>query len=328
MGNKELQFFDPSTGEIMKNSLGYQQVITTLTAVGRKVSEQKFYELAPADFVPVVMGNGAYKRQILNWRTYVKGEGFKTGVISNASNGARLSRVDSAYDSITQNVMSWAKAVEYNLFELQEALMANTLFSLIESRELARRKEWDLGIQETAFLGLGAETGLLNNASVAVDTSTITKRINTMTASEFNTFAGAVYEAYRSNCARTAKPSLFIIPEADFNGLCNFPSETYPVGKTKLEILQDVFRTLTGNSGFQIKSCAYADKANFDSTNNRYVLLNYDESSVKMDIPIDYTQLAAGTVNGFTWENVAYGSFSGVVAQREKEMLYFGNTAT
>jgi hypothetical protein len=47
-----------------------------------------------------------------------------------------------------------------------------------------------------------------------------------------------------------------------------------------------------------------------------------------MDIPIDYTQLAAGTVNGFTWENVAYGSFTGVVAQREKEMLYFGNTAT
>jgi hypothetical protein len=57
------------------------------------------------------------------------------------------------------------------------------------------------------------------------------------------------------------------------------------------------------------------------------VLLNYDESSVKMDLPIDYTMTAAGTFNGFSWENVGFGSFTGVVAQREKEMLYFGNTA-
>jgi hypothetical protein len=322
-----LQFFDPSTGEIMKNSLGYQQVITTLTAVGRKVSEQKFYEIAPADYVPVVMGNGAYKRQILNWRTYVKGEGFESGIMGNSSNGARVSLVDAAYDSINQNVLSWAKSVEYNLFELQEALQANTLFSLIEARELARRKQWDLGIQKVAFLGIGSETGLLNNGNVTVDTATITKRIPAMSSAEFNTFAGAIYEVYRANCARTARPTHFIIPEADWNGLINFPDATYPL-KTKLELLEAAFKTITQRADFKILPNAYCDKANFDTTNNRYVLLNYDETSVKMDIPIDYTSTAAGTVNGFTWENVAYGSFTGVVAQREKEMLYFGNTAT
>jgi hypothetical protein len=36
----------------------------------------------------------------------------------------------------------------------------------------------------------------------------------------------------------------------------------------------------------------------------------------------------AGTFNGFNWENVGYGSFTGVLAQRPAEMLYFGNTAT
>lgn len=323
----QLEFFDPSTGEVMKNSLGYQQVISTLTAVGRKVSEQKFYEIAPADYVPVVMGNGAYRRQILNWRTYVKGEGFESGIMGNSGNGARVSQVDAAYDSINQNVLSWAKSIEYNLFELQEALMANTLFSLIEARELARRKQWDLGIQKTAFLGIGAEKGLLNNASVTVDTSTITKRIPDMSASEFNTFAGTIYEAYRANCARTARPTHFVIPEADWNGLINFPDASYPL-KTKLELLEAAFKTITQRADFKILPCAYCDKANFDATNNRYVLLNYDETSVKMDIPIDYVSTAAGTVNGFTWENVAYGSFTGVVAQREKEMLYFGNTAT
>jgi hypothetical protein len=323
----ELEFFNPSTGEVMKNSLGYQQVITTLTAVGRKISEQKFYEIAPADYLPVVMGNGAYKRSILNWRTYVKGEGFESGIMGNSGNGARVSLVDAAYDSINQNVLSWAKSIEYNLFELQEALQSNTLFSLIEARELSRRKQWDLGIQKTAFLGLGAETGLLNNSTVTVDTATITKRIPAMSSSEFNTFAGAIYEAYRSNCARTARPTHFIIPEADWNGLINFPDATYPL-KTKLELLEAAFKTITQRADFKILPNAYCDKANFDTTNNRYVLLNYDETSVKMDIPIDYTSTVAGTVNGFTWENVAYGSFTGVVAQREKEMLYFGNTAT
>lgn len=325
--NKDLQFFDPSTGEIMKNSLGYQQVITTLTAVGRKISEQKFYEIAPADYVPIVMGNGAYKRQILNWRTFVKGEGFESGIMGNSSNNARVSLVDAAYDSINQNVLAWAKSIEYNLFELQEALQANTLFSLIEARELARRKQWDLGIQKTAFLGIGAETGLLNNANVHTDTTTITKKISAMSASEFNTFAGLVYEQYRSNCARTARPTHLILPESDWNGLINWPDSTYPL-RTKISLLEEAFRTITQRADFKILPCAYCDKANFDSTNNIYVMLNYDETSVKMDIPIQYTATAAGTINGFTWENVAYGQFTGVVAQREKEMLYFTNTAT
>jgi len=322
-----LQFFDPATGEIMKNSLGYQQVISTLTAVGRKVSEQKFYEIPPADYVPMVMGNGAYKRAIINWRTYVKGEGFASGIIGNAGNEAKLARVDAAFDTISQNVMSWAKSISYNLFELQEALQANTLFSLIEARELARRKEWDLGIQRLAFMGIGSETGLLNNANVANDTSTISDRINHFSAANFNVFVGAVWEAYRANCNRTARATHFVIPEADWNGLINFPDATYPL-KTRLQLLEEAFKTISMNQNFKILPCAYADKANYDTTNNKYCLLNYDESSVKMDIPIDYVQTTAGTVNGFTWENVAYGSFTGVVAQRPLEMLYFSNTST
>lgn len=321
------QMYDSTSGELNKNSLGYSQLITTLTAVGRKVSEQKFYEIPFAEYVPVVFGNGAYQRYIINWRTYVKGEGFKTGVINNASNQAQIPLVDAAYDQIQQTIFNWAKGMVYNIFELEEAMRANTLFSLIEARELARRKEWDLGLQEVAFLGYGASKGLLNQSSVTVDSSTITKRIPSMSAAEFNTFTGAIYEAYRNNCVRTAKPTHFIIPEADWNGLINYPDATYPL-KTKLELLTEAFKTITANQSFKILPCAYCDKANFDTTNNRYVLLNYDESSVKMDLPIDYTMTQAGTINGFSWENVGFGSFTGVVAQREKEMLYFGNTAT
>ncbi|NCX93987.1 MAG: DUF2184 domain-containing protein [Gammaproteobacteria bacterium] len=147
-----------------------------------------------------------------------------------------------------------------------------------------------------------------------------------MTASQFNTFAGIVYEKYRANANRTAKPTHFIIPEADWNGLINFPDAAFPL-KTKLALLEEAFKTITANAAFKILPCAYCDKANFDGTNNRYVLLNYDETSVKMDLPLDYVSTAAGTQNGFSWENVAYGQFTSVVALREKEMLYFSNTA-
>ena len=316
------KFFNESTGELMKNSLGYSQLITTLTAVGRKISEQKFYEIPFADYVPVVVGNGAYQRSIINWRAYVKGEGFDTGVISNASNKAQLPYVDAAFDQISQTIYNWAKSVVYNIFELEEAMRANTLFSLIEARELARRKEWDLGIQKIAFLGYGSSYGLLNQTSATTDTTTITKLIKSMSASEFNIFVYTIYEAYRANCVRTAKPTHFIMPESDYNGLVSYPDATYPL-KTKLELLTEAFKTITANPNFKILPCAYCENENYDATNNCYVLLNYDETSIKMDLPIDYTQTAAGTFNGFTWENVAYGSFTGVVAQREKELMYF-----
>lgn len=320
-----LELVDKSTGRIMENSNGYSQLTTTLTAVGRKVSQQKFYEIPFADYVPVVMGNGSFKRAIINWRTFVKGEGFESGIISNAGNNSRVDQVDAAYDSVTQNVINWAKGLEYNVFELEEAMQANTLFSLIEARELARAKEWQLGIQKVAFKGIGSETGLLNNASVTVDSTNLTEFIYGMTAAEFNTFVGKMYGLYRANSQYTSKPTHFIIPESDYNGLVSFPDATYPL-KTKLELLTEAFRTITTNPNFKILPCAYGDKANFDATNNRYVLLNYDETSIKMDIPLDYTMTTAGTQNGFTWTNVGYGQFTGVVALRPREAYYFNHT--
>ncbi|MEI6420617.1 MAG: major capsid family protein [Lentisphaerota bacterium] len=328
MSQNPYRFFDPNTNELHKNSLGYSQLITTLTAVGKVVSVQKFYELAPADFLPIVVGNGAFQRSIINWRTYVKGEGFETGIISNASNQAQIPQVDAAYDTISQNIHNWAKSVVYNVFELEEAMHANTLFSLIEARELSRRKQWDLGIQKIAFMGYGADKGLLNQAAATTNTTTITKKISAMSAAEFNTFVGAIYENYRSNTARTAKPTHFIMPESDLNGLVSWPDSTYPL-RTKLELLTEAFKTITANPNFKILPCAYCDKANSpDATNNYYVLLNYDQSSLKMDLPVDYTMTQSGSFNGFTFENIAYGSFSGVCAQREKELMYFTNTAT
>lgn len=316
------KFYDMKTNSVMKNSLGYQQLITTLTAVAQKVSVQKFYEIPFAEYVPVVMGNGAYQTSIINWRTFLKGEGFATGVIQNGSNDSRLAHVDAAYDQVPQVIYSYAKALIYNVFELEQAMMANQIFSLIEARETARAKEWQLGIQQVAFKGYQDSTGLLNNGDATVNTTLITKAISSMNATEFNAFVGSIYQTYRVNAAYTAKPTHFVLPESDYNGLINFPDSAFPL-KTKLEILNDAFKVITGNQAFKIMPCAYADAAQFDGVHNRYALYNFDDTSLKMDLPIDLTITQAGTQNGFTWESVGMGQFTGVVAQRPKELLYF-----
>jgi hypothetical protein len=322
----KIELVNKATGQIMENSNGYSQLVTTLTAVSQKVSTQKFYEIAFADYVPVVVGNGSFKRSILNWRTFSKSEGFESGIISNSGNHARVEQVDAAYDAVSQNVISWAKGIEYNLFELEEAMQAGTLFSLIEAREIARRKEWQLGLQKVAFVGIGAEKGLLNNASVTPDDSNLTGWIKDLSAANFNTFVGKVWGLYRGSSAYTAKATHFAIPETDYNGLVNYPDATYPL-KTKLQLLEEAFKTISGNPNFKILPLAYGQKANFDSTYNMYALYNYDETSLKMDLPLDMVSTTAGTQNGFTWENVAYGQFTGVVALRSKELYYFRHTA-
>lgn len=320
--------FSREGGSLKLNSLGYQQVTSTLTQVVGQVVQQKFFEVdgGPANFVPMIAGQGAFKRTLLQWRSFLKSEGFEAGIMSNATNNAETQLVDAAFDAIQIPVTPWSKKTTYNVFEIEEAMAANNLFSLIEQRELARKKEWDLGIQKVAFKGYGTATGLLNNSSATLDTSNLTKRLSAMSGTELNTFVGKVIGLYRENCAYTAMPTHFVIPEADANGLWSYPTD-YML-KTRWEILEQGFKAATGNSEFKLLRCAYCDKANFDGTNNRYALYKYDPTTLVMHTPVAYQSTAAGSSDGFNWSSVAFGSFTGVTALRDKEIYYFGNTAS
>ena len=323
-----MSFFTKENGQMMLNSLGVQQVTSTLYAISPRISEQKFFTLAPADFVPITTGNGAFMDSIGHWRTFLKSGGFEEGVQQNAANFARIEQVDAAYDLQPQKIMTWAKRNEYSLIELEQSLRANTVFSLIEARERSRKKEWDLGIQKTAFLGLGAQKGLLNSGDVYDNTADLTQKLATMTGAQLNSFVAVMYERYRANCNRTAEPKLFAMPESDWNALATYSDPTFPL-RTKLEIVETAFKTLTGDAGFKVLKCAYCDKANFDGgSTNRYVMHSMDPDSLVMNVPLAYTATAAGTTNGFTWESVSYGQFTGVIMLRPQEVYYFSNSAT
>lgn len=311
------------------NELGFQVDITTLTSIVKKVSEQKFFEIAPADYMQVKVGDGAYSTSLLTYRSFLLGDGFETGVIDTGSNGAQLAGSDVGVDAISVKIKNWAKQNVWNLFDLQHAAKSGN-WDLISAKENARKKNWDLGIQKVAFLGLKGDSaikGLLTQSDVTVNTAIINEPISGMSETELNALTQALYEAYRVNAARTAKPTHFAIPESDFNGLASQASATYPI-KTKLQLLQEAMATITMNKNFKVLPLAYADTAYSDGLLSvpRYTLYNgEEEESGRMDIPVDYTATLANSINNFQFQNVGYGQFTGFKAYRPKEFLYLDN---
>jgi len=316
-----------AAGDTADSATGYQIVTDTLTYIKKKVSEQKFYTVAPADFIPVDVGDGSFAANILTNRTYQVGDDFEAGIVRTGSNNARLSQVDVAVDSKTLAVANWVKAVDYSIFDIEQALVSNN-WDPIEQKHKARKKNYDLGIQKVAFLGVTGQTsafpGFVNNSIVNINTSRITKFISTMTAAEFSTFVQGVISDYFTNTGSTALPTHFTMPYGDYLGLMVPVSSTYP-NIPMLSYLEQAFKAVCGPN-FKIQPNAYCDAANNTAAGiNKavYVLHRYDDESVRMDIPVDYTTTQAGTMNNFQFEDVAYSQFTGVGFYRALESLQF-----
>lgn len=315
------------------NSLGYEVSITTLTTIMKKITEQKFFEVAPANYLPIRVGEGMWSTQLTTYRSFDLADQFETGIINTGGQNSRLATADAGVDALNIKVFPWAKSIGWSIMDLEYAAKSGN-WDLISAKERSRKKNWDLGIQRIAFLGAdgqngsgGACLGLLNQPGVSVNTTVITQPISAMDPAALKVFTAAVYEAYRSNSARTAVPTHFIIPESDYNGLASQASPTFPMRST-LNLLEETLQTMTGNKNFKILSLAYADAAYHSSVSQIagkqvYTMLNYDEESIRMDIPLDYTNTLANSLDNFSMQNVGYGQFTGVLAYRPLEVLYF-----
>ena len=310
------------------NALGYEIPITTLTTIMKRVTEQKFFTVPPADYLPVRVGEGAWSSNLVTYRSFDIGADFETGMIDTGTNNGKLATTDAGIDAVPVKVFNWAKQIHWTLFDLEQAAKSGN-WDLVTSKEKSRKRNWDLGIQRIAFLGAKGQNasggnclGLLNQGNVNVNTTTITEPISSMDPTELKAFTAVVVENYRSNCNRTAMPTHFIIPESDYNGLASMASATFPIRST-LNLLEETFQTITGNKQFKILPLAYGDSQYSGLSNNRYVLLNYDEETIRMDIPVDYTNTLANSTDNFSFQNVGYGQFTGVLAYRPLELLYF-----
>ncbi|MDR2675905.1 MAG: DUF2184 domain-containing protein [Opitutaceae bacterium] len=313
-----------STGDIESKAAGVQIILDTLTYIKRRMVEQKFFEVPVADYLPLVVGEGAFAESLLHTLAYSNSDDFESGIINQATGGAQLSLANASVSSLTRKVVTWAKAIQYTIVELEQALLANN-WDAIAAKHSARKKNWDLGIQRIAFLGSktdGDLAGLLNSPEVTVDTATITKPIKQMTAAEITAFVGNVIALYRANASQTAMPNRFVIPQSDYYGLGVLTpgtTGTFPI--SLLAFLEDTFKRFIPD--FKILPLAYADADYNDEGANLYTLFRYDTESVVMDIPVNITATQPNSVNNFQFQDAAYGQFTGVAFLRPHEALQF-----
>jgi Uncharacterized protein conserved in bacteria (DUF2184) len=321
---------------MIKNSLGAEINITTLTTIVRAVSQQKFYDVPFAQYVPVNVGEGAYSTQLTTWRSFVLGDSFETGIIDTGSNNTRLAQGDAGVDAQNLKVLNWAKEIAWNVIELQYAQKTGS-WDLITAKEVSRKTNWDLGIQRIAFLGANGENGasgncqgLLNQSSTVYDT-TLLGAGNTITGlattpQNLSNFITNLLTRYRNQNNGSAWGTHLIVPESDFLGFGTATSAQFPL-KPIIEYMLESFKLMTGNPNFKILPLRYAMAANNTiggaSGTNVYTMLNYDEKSIRMNLPVDYTPTMAQSLNGFQYQNVGFGQFTGVQVLRPQELFQF-----
>lgn len=318
-----------ANGDTADVATGYQIVTDTLTYIKKQVSDQKFYRVAPADFFPVVVGDGAFSANLLTNRTYSVAEDFEAGNLRTGAGDARLSMADVAIDGVNQYVQNWAKGIAYTIFDVEQALRANN-WDPIMGKHNSRKKNWDLGIQLISFLGSATDTripGFLSVTGVTVDTGTITKLISTMSAAELSTFVKAAVAAYFSNANSSAMPNRFQMPMADYIACAGVlvPGTvgTYPV--PLLKYLEEAFKLQVApmESDFKIMGLAYGDAATNNTlrgiNKNIYTLYRNDPESNRLDIPVDYTTTQANSLNNFEFQDVGYGQYTGFTLFRNLE---------
>ena len=323
-----------SNGDVSASSVGYQYTLQTTTQIRAQVLKQKFYEIPFAQLVPVIPGTGAWMEQIKTNAQYELSGPFETGVISTASGPSSIATVDTATAPILATIKTWAKSYQYTIPEVQKALAADN-WDVISGKMETLKKQWDLGIQKVSMLGflpdLTNVPGLLTNTNVTVNTSVITQDISTFSTSQFATFVGTILDTYYNNSNATVLPDSFAIPQSDFLGLGTPVASSFPV-IDQLTYLENMFKKMTGNPNFHIYGLTYGDQqynagyVNGATGKYRYVLYRNDPDSIKMDLPVDFLLTPAGTSNNFQYQGVGAGQFTGLIAYRPAEVMYFDHT--
>lgn len=325
-----MSLLNASNGAVDSSALGYQYTVQTTTLIRAKVVDQKFYEFPWTQYVPTAVGEGAYMEDIKTNIVYQTAGDFESGVQSTAQE-ARIQTVSAGIAPVSYKIFTWVAGYQYSIMELEKALRS-TNWNPVESKQRTLKKLWDLGIQKVAYLGsLKDQTnvpGLLSNAAVDVDTTTIPVAISAMNAAQYASFVANLLQAYWANSNQTVMPTHFVIPQSDFNGLGTLVPGTvgtYPV--SKLQYLLQAFREITMNPEFMIYGTSYGDaslNAGYwaPGGTQRYCLYRKDPDTMLMDLPLDFTMLAPNTDNNFEWNGVAYGQFTGMQIYRAPEVLY------
>ena len=313
------------------NDLGYDQIITTLSAVETRVARQKNIEFGIEEAIDVIEGVGAWRDQGVYFKSFANGgDTLDSWRIDHAQMGATKSQATASVGKETYPLMFLAKMCAYTLPEIEQAA-ASGIWNAIEEKSWARRREFDLRFAELVYIGTsdGIYHGLLTLPNVHTETDTvITKRLSDMTDAEFDAAIKSIFSMSYTTAEYTAKPNRFLIPELDRIGLAATWSSYgtgFAQGITRLQRLEEAFRNYTGDAGAKVIGTNFANGA-LNGGVETYAMYRKDPFELKIEMPVPYGIYPGASVDGFNFQDTALAQVSGVVSKYEKQFVYFKNT--
>lgn len=306
---------------------GVVQTVDTITDIVQGVIETKYYELAGqtlSDFVNIdASGRGAYAGEIFQFTSAYVGAPFKQCIINPASTGIHNdATADIAVDGISQRNNFYRQKYSISQEGLRMAAVNRVGFDLIEQKEKARKKCWDLGLQDTLFLGLGdgRTYGLLNQPGVTVNTSLLPTAPQNMTVAQIKAFAASALATAFAASNNTIMPNRWAMPTSTYMALGVPYGDTFGMPTLK-EVLERAFKEAGAPADFKIVHSLYNETAGTGGT-GRHVFYNTDSDNLIMHTPKPYTPHPLYAVGALDMISDAEGQFTGVWLKRPTSMLY------
>ena len=317
--------------EFRVNDLGYDQVITTLSAVETRVARQKNIEFGIEEAIDIVEGVGAWREEGVYFKSFANGgDSLDSWRIDHAQMGATKSQATASVSKEVYPFMFLGKMISYTRTELEQAA-ASGIWNVIEEKAWARRREFDLRFAELVYKGTadGVYHGLLTLPNVHTESDTIIKkRLSAMTDAEFQAAMSAMFQNSYATAEYTAKPNRLLIPELDRIGLASTYSSYgagFAQGITRLARLEEAFRNYTGDANAKVIGSNFAN-AGLNAGVETYAMYRKDPFELKIEMPVPYGIYPGASVDGFNFQNTALAQVSGVISKYDKQVVYFKNT--
>ena len=304
---------------------GLEATITTLTDIIGGVVETKYYELNGqklSDFCKIEVGRGAYATELMQYASTFVGNNGKQGIVNPTANGISKdanSSIQIGSIKMPNNFWRWDYTVTNELVNMAQK-NAET-FSIIEENEKARKKIWDLMLQDAWFNGLGdgRSYGLLNQPNVTVNTTLMTAELGDMTDAQFQTFLAKVAGEYNKVSDYAISFNRMLIPSEQYFALTQ-PYGTF--GLNRLQVLEDAMKRIVG-ADFKIVHAKYCTGASAQGGNKgRYVFYNDDADNVCAYLPVPYTPMPLFPQGSLDLISQAHGQFITPFVKRTNAVLY------
>lgn len=301
---------------------GIEQAITTTTAVMGKVLNTQYYELNGqklSDFTPIEVGFGAFQSKLLQMATTAQGTDFNSCLINPTTGAIKLDgQTDIEVGSLEYVNHFFRDTYTISKEGSEMASRARIPFNLLEEKERARKKKFDLGLQYAWFFGSdspsGKSYGLLNQPNAVVNTSYLPAKIKDMTDAQFATFVANLRGLYNDQTNGTANFDRICLAQDDYFAL----DAVYgSFGMTRRQILEDVVRANNGKIVYTL----YNETAG-STGGARYALYKYDADYIQGFLPLEYTPSPLYPQGAFDLISNAMAQFVTPQLKRTNTLVY------